>query len=580
LAADPATRRLVATYHHVAASPPHQQEFYSVYNLDTLARERTLDSHLGALTRPAFAGETGRMVGILNAKNGFLGSRLLVYGGSDVKARTSPAPLDGIPVIDARGQWIYLLRERGLWVLDGGSLALRSVLPITVAPPAGLALSPDGSALYLFGNGWLSAQPTAALQSLGIAPVTGGFPQAWTYPESTPAFRPKVFRSPTYDEDGTALALVGGYGELYRTANRGQTWRFVPELTYPTLHYAQQLSLSPDFARDQTLTAHGGGDRPILRSTDGGASWGPWTPPIAFVSDRDGTRQVYTANPDGSGARRVTDGPAASEAPAWSPAWTYIAFQSERAGNHEIYAVRADCDQAAPDVAQVCRAIPLVSSPGQDVLPAWSPDGRLLAFTTDHYGNPELALAPAGLGDVPGPVQRLTDDPAGDWRPAWFPDGRQLAWTGGHSGRNGIYRLTLPAGATAPGTIPPAEPLVVDASDNRDPALNRSGTLLFLSDRDGSVRAYSLILQEYQPAIIYPATPGGQGEAHPSWIDDWGVQIMVAVPVGPAPGIYQADAGRYRPLLVSPGLNEHPAWGPPLWSPDAAASADWLNGLN
>ena len=100
-------------------------------------------------------------------------------------------------------------------------------MPFPGAPPAGLALSPDGETLYLFGNGWLESLRTSELQSAGIAPLSP-FPRTWTYVDREEFWQPRFFPSPEMYRDGTAFVQVGGYGETYRTTDGGRSWTFVP----------------------------------------------------------------------------------------------------------------------------------------------------------------------------------------------------------------------------------------------------------------------------------------------------------------------------------------------------------------
>jgi TolB protein len=49
-------------------------------------------------------------------------------------------------------------------------------------------------------------------------------------------------------------------------------------------------------------------------------AWSPDGARIAFVSNRDGNREIYMMNADGSGQTRLTDNPAEDSSPDWSPA--------------------------------------------------------------------------------------------------------------------------------------------------------------------------------------------------------------------------------------------------------------------
>ncbi|MCB0052667.1 MAG: PD40 domain-containing protein, partial [Caldilinea sp.] len=120
----------------------------------------------------------------------------------------------------------------------------------------------------------------------------------------------------------------------------------------------------------------------------------------------------------------------------WSPAWTYIAFQSNRGGNWDIFTIRAGCDVATLG-EEACGLRQLTDDPADDMLPAWSPDGRHIAFVSTRDGGADLFFVT--LDD--GSVQRVTNDPAGAWRPAWLPDSRHLLFTSARSGNNDLYAV-------------------------------------------------------------------------------------------------------------------------------------------
>ncbi len=577
LTADPAARRLYVRLHNICASPPHQREAYGIYNLDTLREPEHSPYELGILTRPALAGQAGSLVATLYALNG--ADHTLFVLDRQGRELKSVSPLDGVPAVDAAGDWIYLLRRHGLWVLSGGDLALKSVLPFTRTPPADLALAPDGATLYLFGNGWRAALATAELRTLDIPPV-GPLPAAWATDDWMDYAQPRLYPAPgagqTPDKGAVFAQWVNSYGdakETYRSADGGRTWLLLRSMTYPAKERTRCLSLSPDFAADGTLTAFSWAS--TLRSTDGGDTWAAWQPPIAFTSDRDGNREIYTMDRQGGAVRRLTEDPAADETPAWSPAWTRLAFQSNRAGNWDIFTLRADCDLAAADAAQRCDVQRLTDNPADDMLPAWSPDGRSIAFVSTRDGNPELYVM-----DSHGQNQRrLTFNPGGDWRPAWLPDSQHLAFTSDRAGNNDIYLLTVPSTAAPLASEPELTPLVSDPADDRDPAVSYDGKLLFLSDRDGVMKAHTLDMRDkYSPPRAFTATD--RPESHPAWLYDAGYTILVAAGQERASAIYRAGYGaaasEYRPLTSVSAFNGHPAGEPVCWVPDESAGLAWL----
>jgi hypothetical protein len=84
---------------------------------------------------------------------------------------------------------------------------------------------------------------------------------------------------------------------------------------------------------------------------------------IAFASNRDGNREIYVMNADGSGVTRLTNNPADDVVPSWSPDGRRIAFESDRDGNLEIYVMNADGSGQTN----------LTNNPADDVVPSWSP---------------------------------------------------------------------------------------------------------------------------------------------------------------------------------------------------------------
>ena len=85
----------------------------------------------------------------------------------------------------------------------------------------------------------------------------------------------------------------------------------------------------------------------------------------------------------------------------------WISFVSERDGSGEIYKMTA----AGSHVTN------LTNNPADDWLPSWSPDGNWIAFTSERDENGEIYKMTADGGQV----TRLTNNPTDDWAPSWGP---------------------------------------------------------------------------------------------------------------------------------------------------------------
>lgn len=147
---------------------------------------------------------------------------------------------------------------------------------------------------------------------------------------------------------------------------------------------------------------------------------------IAFVSNRDGNREIYLMNVDGSGQTNLTKHGADDEWPTMSPDGTRIAFISWRdepnprvcsrdgSCNTEIYLTNADGTGLTR----------LTDIPGMESFPVWSPDGTQIAFISWRNGKQDVYVMNADGSNQ----TNLTNDPGVDLYPAWMPDGTQIVF--------------------------------------------------------------------------------------------------------------------------------------------------------
>jgi Tol biopolymer transport system component len=142
---------------------------------------------------------------------------------------------------------------------------------------------------------------------------------------------------------------------------------------------------------------------------------------LAFVSSRDGAYAIYGMNAEGSHQQRLTRAqgdPSTPKGlffqvnPAWSPDGRRIAFASKRDGTFHIFAMNAEGTGTRR----------LTNTKDDDDNPTWSPDGKLIAFEREAPGDIYVMNAD-GSG-----AHRLVKDDATEEDPAWSPDGRWIAY--------------------------------------------------------------------------------------------------------------------------------------------------------
>ena len=139
--------------------------------------------------------------------------------------------------------------------------------------------------------------------------------------------------------------------------------------------------------------------------------WSPDGRRIAFLSRRDGGKEVYVMSADGSGQRRLTGDARFPAAPAWSPNGRQIAFEGGPYALSGVYVVNAD----GSGQRRLAR---------NGSTPAWSPDGRTIAF----FSGNKVYLMNADGSEHRQLTKTLFDVRARAL--AWSPDGRKLAFFG------------------------------------------------------------------------------------------------------------------------------------------------------
>jgi TolB protein len=164
---------------------------------------------------------------------------------------------------------------------------------------------------------------------------------------------------------------------------------------------------------------------------DSSPAWSPDGSKIALLSTRSGESEIYVMDADGGNIHQLTRSSLTDlEAPVWSPDGKHIAFTSQRSGNWDIYVMDATCGNLPKCSTNPVRN--LSQHPAQDMSPAWSPNGRWIAFTSRRDNNAEVYLA--NVED--GTLHNLTNNPDEDSSPAWSPDSQQIAF---QSNRDRLY---------------------------------------------------------------------------------------------------------------------------------------------
>jgi TolB protein len=156
-------------------------------------------------------------------------------------------------------------------------------------------------------------------------------------------------------------------------------------------------------------------------------AWSPDGTKIAFTSTRDGNAEIYVMNADGSGVRRLTNHPMIDVTPTWAPTGAQIAFTSDRTGSPQIYTVNAD----GTGLQQITRE-------SHCDRPTWSPAPlNEIAFSSRSGGGNIIKVFDFATRST----RALTDSIGNNESPAFSPNGRHIAFASSRAGKEQIFTI-------------------------------------------------------------------------------------------------------------------------------------------
>jgi len=313
-------------------------------------------------------------------------------------------------------------------------------------------LSPDGRrAAFVVTT--LSEERDEYLSNIWVVDVAGGAPRRFTA-------GPRRDLEPRWSPDGSRLAFLSE-----RTAKDKLQLYVMPadggEATKLTAldNGVSAIAWAPDGARLAFVSAVGGYKEPEGEDEKRKSRPARVITSVkyrfngeGFIYDR--RPHVFVVSLDGASPTQITDGDFIDADPTWSPDGESLVFASARHGARD--------DDDASDLWRVPAkgGTPqrLTATAGPVMLPAFSPDGRTIAFLAraelNAYGrNVQLFTVPADGGQATCVTSAL-DRSCGALhvRPSWSPDGRSLTVAAEDRGDIGLWRVAA-TGSAAPQRI-------------------------------------------------------------------------------------------------------------------------------
>lgn len=259
---------------------------------------------------------------------------------------------------------------------------------------------------------------------------------------------------------------------------------------------------------------------------------------IAYVTRAGRDHSLHVTDADGEGGQIALRSQQPIISPAWSPDGRELAY------------VSFETDKAAVWVQEVAsgRRAMVANFRGSNSAPAWSPDGRELAVSLSRDGPMQLYLMSRN-GDR---LRRLTSGSAIDTEPVFSPDGKAIYFVSDRGGGPQIYRVSVDGGAP--------QRITFNGSYNVSPTISPDGrTLAYVSRQSG---AFRITVQELDNGAVRALTESPHDES-PSFAPNGRLLLYASQAEGRDVLMTTTLDGRIRTRLLSTEADMlEPAWGP------------------
>jgi Tol biopolymer transport system component len=317
--------------------------------------------------------------------------------------------------------------------------------------------------------------------------------------------------------------LAGGRRTLSLILSRTEACRFRRRIRWAKLGWILVPTLAVGCASLAADTAPGGN-----AATDAGLE-------IVFESDRSGSTDVWVLTAKGKARTEATGAKSVEAQPTSSPQGT-AGYTSDRDGDYDIY---ADTNGGT---------VQLTNNAAPDYSPAWTPDGKRIAFVSERFGNKDIFVTSVEPG---ASFQRLTMSRGADMDPTWAPDSLRIALSSNRAGTYDIWLFEFGR----------KRQLTSNAANDFDPAFSPGGDRVAFTRRNTSDN-YDIWVKQTNGKGLTRLTTNPAEDSEPTWSPD-GQSIAFVSNRGGNYDVYvmNADGSGETNLSQSPGsIDLAPEW--------------------
>jgi TolB protein len=250
---------------------------------------------------------------------------------------------------------------------------------------------------------------------------------------------------------------------------------------------------------------------------------------------------LMVADSDGFNPQTVVKSKEPLLSPAWSPDGRKLAYVSFERGNSTIY---------VQEITTGAREV-LASFRGINGAPNFSPDGRRLALTLSRTGNPEIYVMDLATRNL----TQVTRHYGIDTEAVWTADGQNLVFTSDRAGKPQLYQV--------PATGGDATRVSFQGDSNAKASISFDGKKIAMAQGGGNVYRIAVLDRSFGGAGRWQTLSPGNLDESPSFAPNASM-LLYATKEGRRGVLYAVSAdGRVRQRLVlADGDVREPAWSP------------------